>query len=327
VSAWRNGGADLPSYSELPKGVSGAGSAWNVFDKTGDLGLVNLQTKARVRKALRLGKDGKVFCLSAPLDLFDPVFFAGRGKLRHQLMQKSAYAFDDVLDNFFPQASSQWDGLGHVGAADGMFYGGMTSEDIQGGRNSIDGWARKGIVGRAVVLNTAALRDEDDRTGEDAWVANSNAISVADLEEARKRAGVNFECGDIILLYTGFLDWYSSQSMETRQRFVQKGVCNGGLEHSEEMADFLWNTHALGVAADNIAVEQWPPNYSKEASPFGFLHQVLIGEFGMALGELWDLGALARDCLEDGVYECCVVSSPMRLERGVGSPANALAIK
>ena len=47
----------------------------------------------------------------------------------------------------------------------------------------------------------------------------------------------------------------------------------------------------------------------------------------MALGELWSLDALADDCARDGVYECMVVAIPLNLPRGVGSPANAIAIK
>ena len=42
---------------------------------------------------------------------------------------------------------------------------------------------------------------------------------------------------------------------------------------------------------------------------------------------MWDLDALADDCARDGVYECLLVSSPLNLYQGVGSPANALAIK
>ena len=317
----------LQPYSELPKGVSGAGSGWNLFAEHGNLGLVNLQTEETVQDALRLGKNGKVFSLSAPLDLFDPPLFAGRSRLRHSLMQKSARAFDDVIDNFYPQGSSQWDGLGHIGAAEEVFYGGATSSEISNGRNSIDGWARKGIIGRGVVLDIAALRTAGGMSIADGWVADAIPISVADLREAARQANVSFQPGDIILVNTGFLGRYESQTFESRQRFVLNGVRNAGLEHTEEMAEFLWDTHATGVAADNIAVEQWPPDYSNEASPFGFLHRVLIGEFGMALGELWDLRSLVKSCIDDGIYECCVMSAPMRLRNGVGSPANALAIK
>ena len=38
---------------------------------------------------------------------------------------------------------------------------------------------------------------------------------------------------------------------------------------------------------------------------------MLIGQFGMALGELWWTEDLAADCAEDGVYEVFLVSVPL----------------
>ena len=54
---------------------------------------------------------------------------------------------------------------------------------------------------------------------------------------------------------------------------------------------------------------------------------MLIGQFGMALGELWWTEALAADCGGDGVYEGLLVSAPMNGPGAIGSPANALIIK
>jgi hypothetical protein len=54
---------------------------------------------------------------------------------------------------------------------------------------------------------------------------------------------------------------------------------------------------------------------------------MLIGQLGMALGELWWLSDLAADCAADGVYEMFGVSTPMNAPGGIGSPANAVAIK
>ena len=47
----------------------------------------------------------------------------------------------------------------------------------------------------------------------------------------------------------------------------------------------------------------------------------------MPIGELWWLDALADDCAQDGVYEFFLVTQPLNLPRGVGSPPNAVAIK
>jgi hypothetical protein len=47
----------------------------------------------------------------------------------------------------------------------------------------------------------------------------------------------------------------------------------------------------------------------------------------MPLGELWDLDELAEECARDGIYEFMLASAPLYVPGGVGSPANAYAIK
>jgi hypothetical protein len=81
------------------------------------------------------------------------------------------------------------------------------------------------------------------------------------------------------------------------------------------------------VAADNPALEVWPPDIGPEQMPFGFLHRMLIGQFGMAIGELWWLDDLARSCRRDGRYTSFLTAAPNNVAGGIGSSANALAIK
>ena len=57
------------------------------------------------------------------------------------------------------------------------------------------------------------------------------------------------------------------------------------------------------------------------------MHPYLIALLGFVLGELWNLEALADDCDADKVYDFMVTAKPLILRSGVGSPANAVAIK
>ncbi len=45
------------------------------------------------------------------------------------------------------------------------------------------------------------------------------------------------------------------------------------------------------------------------------------------LGAPGRTAGLARDCRDDGVHEFLLTSAPLPVPRGIGSPANALAIK
>jgi kynurenine formamidase len=133
--------------------------------------------------------------------------------------------------------------------------------------------------------------------------------------------------GDVVLVHTGYLHWYQTLSRPEREGIANGEVHAVGLDHSEAMARYLWNSHACGVAADNPALEVAPSDGAPDAWPFGYLHHMLIGQFGLAIGELWDLHDLAEACRSDGAYEFFLTSAPHHVPGGAGSPANAIAIK
>jgi len=324
IAASRGG---LPRYDDLPQAANGGRSGWGLFGPDDSVGLLNLQTPESVLAAAGLVRKGAVFSLNAALDAVDPALDADRGVPRHRLLHKPEPGLedlDDVYDNFYPQASSQWDSLAHIAYAPGVFYNGATDDDVLGGtRNTIEHWARRGIVARGVLLDVQRALGSDGQT---CTPGSGAAFSPAHLELARKEAGVSYSPGCIVLLRTGFLGWYASQPWHARTA-IARDLRAPGVEHTEDMARYLWESRAMGVASDTFAVEVWPPDFSSRSSPFGFLHRVLIGQFGMALGELWWLDDLAADCAEDGVYEFLLTSAPLNSRGGIGSPPNALAIK
>lgn len=312
---------ELPDYDDLPLTEGGARSGWGLFGPDDNIGLLNLITPERVAAAAKLVRRGAVFPLGAPLDIISPPMFA-RGTPRHTTIRVgNGRGLDDVIDNVYPQASSQWDSLGHVSFDFKHYYNGASVDDvIEGGRNTIDHWARRGIAGRAVLLDIARTLDFEPGT--------SHALGVADLERAREAAGIAFEPGDILLMHTGYLKWYTGLDAATRVAIApREKLCSVGIEHTEAMARYLWNAHISAIVSDNPAIEVWPPDHRSQAWPFGFMHHILIGQFGMALGELWWLDDLAADCARDGVNEMLLTSTPINLRGAIGSPANALAIK
>ncbi len=310
----------LPSYADLPPAPHGGRSAWGLWGADDAVGRLNLQTPQTVAAAAACVRKGAAFPLDAPLDLIAPPLYR-RGAVRHTQLGRPT-GFDDVYDNFFPQASSQWDALCHVAYAPDAFYNGATQAEIEArARNGIEHWARRGIAGRGVVL--------------DVWRASGQAydpgaphpLSVDDLESARRAAGVEFRPGDVLLVHTGWLSWYAGLGSADRAELAYGTFTAVGVEHTETMAEYLWDTGASAVVSDCPAVEVWPPDGRPEAAPTGFLHRLLIGQLGFALGELWWLADLAADCADDGVHECLLTSAPLHMPGGTGSPANALALK
>jgi kynurenine formamidase len=316
----------LPDYDELPPAARGGRSAWGLFGPDDSVGLLSLQTPDRVAAAGRLIRNGEVYSLNAPVNVPEPPLFR-RGAVRHTLITNGSRAFfDDKLDNYYPQGSSQWDSLAHVAYGADQFYNGVTAEDVTvRARNTIGHWAERGIAGRAVLIDIDAALGG---AGVGFDPASPRAITAGELDAARAAAGVEWQPGDVLALHTGFLGWHVRQDASVRQALAERGgLRNIGLAHDEEMARYLWNAHVAAVVADNPSVEVWPSDPSDEAFPFGDLHRMLIGQFGMALGELWWLEDLALSCRRDGRYEVFLTAAPINVPGGVGSPANALAFK
>jgi kynurenine formamidase len=315
--------AASPTYDELPRDVSGAGTAWGLYGTEDSIGRLNLITADVVRDAVALVRRGATFGLDAPVGTFDPPLDSTRLSARHRVLRGGAGAvedLDDVLDDYFPQISSQWDSLSHIAARPGVFYNGRSVEDVlDGGFNTIDHWSRHGVVTRGVLLDVA--RGQGERP-----LSSDGSISVADLEAAREAAGLTFSEGCAIVVRTGFLANYQRLEDAARRSLVTD-LRAPGLEHTEAMARYLWDSGAAAVVSDTFATEVWPADFSDAARPFGFLHRVLIGLLGFAIGELWNLEDLADDCALDGVNEFLLTSAPLHVVGGIGSPANALAIK
>ncbi len=184
----------LPRYRDLPELPGGGRSGWGLFGDDDSVGLMNLLTPHGVVDAARLIRKGAVFPLDLAIGFIDPPFFQ-RGATRHRVLERRpGFGLDDVLDNYFPQSGSQWDSLGHVPYERNSFYNGASSEEVKSGRrNTIDNWARRGIVTRGILLDVA------DDVAAAGGAGDSTPVTVEFLERARQRAGVDYRPGDVLL--------------------------------------------------------------------------------------------------------------------------------
>ena len=320
---------NLPRYRDLPfKPGNPPKTAWGLFGDDDNVGMFNLQTPAVIIAAAKLVKRGAVFAMNWEQEEPNPPLF-GRGRFRHTVFREIPIGHhgDDVLDNFFTQASSQWDGLTHVGDYEHGFWGGIKNEQLRhsGDKSKlgIDHWARRGIAGRAVLLDVARYRASQGRPLD---CATDDKITVDDLESTRRAHNVELRAGDVWLIHRGWVAWYEQQTPRTRQQLaVTANLRTPGLACGEAMAEWIFDRHPAALCSDNPALESWPPpNFT---DPEGFLHHWIIGRFGMAIGEMFQLTQLAADCASDGVYEGFFSSAPLNIQGGTGSPPNALVIK
>ncbi|MEO6724689.1 MAG: cyclase family protein [Blastocatellia bacterium] len=318
----------LPAFAELPINPDHPpNSAWGVFGEDDQIGTLNLLTPERVAAAARLVQSGEVFPMNWELELPRPPLFS-RQALRHTIHRRRKNVFDDVYDNFNTQSSSQWDGLRHYGHAEHGFYNGVTEEQIAdeaNPRNGIHQWARRGIAGRGVLVDFqrfAAAQGMAYSPGE------RYGITPEQLQAAADWQGLRFETGDILLLRTGWIEWYGSLDEEQRIGLAQPGALQvAGLEQGEDSLRFLWDNHFAAIASDNPSFEANPMTGPTERQPKEALHNTIIGLWGMPIGEMFQLDALTRACAADRRYEFFFTSAPLNKLGGVASPPNALAIK
>jgi kynurenine formamidase len=326
----------FPTYAELlRRSDAPPGSSWGLFGEKDELGTLNRLTTLAVQHAARLVRRGAVFNLDLPLDAFDPPV-THRTAPEHTIFSHAPYHRDDRLDGFFLQGTTQIDSLRHFRHPTHGFYNGSPDATVSVGRPElgIGRIAERGIVGRGVLLDVAGHLEH---AGTPVDQHSPTSFTVADLEATAAAQGVNGMEGDILLVRTGWVG-HVARADDTERAAMAAEPVSPGIEQSHEMVGWLWDTGVAMIASDNLGVEVMPPVPS---SPFrtdpslaslqgrhvGMAHPVLLSLLGMPLGELWQLDELAEDCRADSIWEFLLTAHPLALTGGVGSPANALAVK
>lgn len=313
----------IPAYRELPiSSDAPPSSAWGVFGRDDQIGTLNFLTPARRMAAVANVRRGETFSLDLPLHLPRPPMIAMRTAYRRTHIRFAQNrGRDDVLDNFYLQCSSQWDSLKHIRHPEYGFYNWTSDERVDSEEDSrlgIDNFSQQGIAGRGVLLDVARFLEA---RGEPIPPYQRYPIPVRMLEEVAAAQGVTVSAGDIVMFRTGVasLIRHEAAHPETAVRPLPGGP---GLEVNEALLAWLWDNQVAALVSDNLAVELFPSQGGGLT-----LHRDGIALLGLVLGELFDLDALAADCEQDDVYECLFVAKPLNLRAGVGSPANALAMK
>ncbi|MBP1823296.1 cyclase family protein [Mycobacterium sp. OAE908] len=221
---------------------------------------------------------------------------------------------DDVV--FMPlQASTQWDGLGHI-FDHGYAYNGRRAGDVvtsEGDKVTGIETTAGLIAGRGVLLDVGRALSSDGELPDGFAITVEHLQSTIDAQGENSRVGR----GDLLLVRTGQL---------TRVRRDGWGDYAGGPAPglSFTTAGWLHKTEIAGIATDTWGFEVRPNEFDNAFQP---LHQVVIPHMGLFIGELWDLDALGADCAEDGVYEFWLTAAPLPVTGAVGAPTAPIAVK
>lgn len=318
-----------PSFTELLRRDGAlAGTSWGLFPEP-DRGTPSFITEDAVLEARNCIRTGTVFGLDYPADAFDPGMSLKRGAPKHTIYSSHPAHRDDYLDGYYLQGSTQIDGLRHRRADDVGFYNGTADDLVTEGTRElgIQDWAEKPIVGRGVLIDLAGFRAAqgapiDHEAGEPLGLDLIQAALAAQSVEVRP--------GDILMLHTGWCDWFLALAPDAKQKMRDSRRATG-VSQSEEFVAWAWDNRLSLVAADNFAFECLPPVASspyRSSAPndHGMMHQQLLAKLGMPLGELWKLGPLAQHMRSTGRWDAFISIKPLNITGATGSPANATAI-
>lgn len=330
---------ELPDYqSLLTRAEAPPGSSWGLFGEADQLGTLNLLKFNDLRVGATEVREGRAFSLDLPSTALSSSLAPTRSPIEHHIFQRTPFHRDEWLDNFYPQYGSQLDGLRHIGHPEYGFYNGADPAHFAPGDDllSIHHLAALPIAGRAVLLDVDRyLR----ATGRPIDPHSSRAVTAQELDDTCAAQGTEVKPGDIVVIRFGWLSWYLGEaSMQVRANLSSE-LIHPGLEQSHDVLAWLWDHRVSLVAGDNFALECWP---AVTGSPFftrvereegrrdphsGIMHRALIGLLGMPIGELWNLDPLADACVADGRWSFLLTVAPLTVVGGVGSPANAIALR
>jgi len=283
-------------------------SRWGEADEAGAYNLID---QAATFRGLATVKEGRVISLAVPIKggsrgpavptrpAAQHFMIRDGGDYCGGMLERAGFGFADDVIMLPTHGTTHIDALAHVWR-DGRMYNGFEARQVTSRGASRCGIDKLGpIVTRALVV---------DFGGE----GKSNAIQPIHLDALKATVadgGVEPRPGDALLVRTGWMTAFKAGRADT--------LLSPGL-HSD-CADWIVEKGFALVAADNVAVEVLPSGDPDCAVP---LHIRLIRDHGVYLAELLDLDELARFKRP----ACLLMISPLRIEGGVGSPINPVAV-
>lgn len=256
----------------------------------------------------------------------------------------------DDLVVLHTQYSTQWDAFGHAGAyfdadedgqAEPIYYNGWRAGvevvgpteldraglhslgDLAGagdgaastshaGPVGVDAMAVHGVQGRGVLVDLAAHLG-----------TARSLVGLAELEAVLAADGVVVEPGDVVVLHTGFATaLLGLDGPPTPDVLGSCAVLDG---RDRGLQEWVRDSGVAALAADNYAVEAFPPARALHGEPALPLHRLCLFELGVHLGELWWLGDLAAHLKTQGRSRFLLTAPPLRLPGATGSPVSPLA--
>jgi kynurenine formamidase len=301
---------------------------WGRWGEDDELGALNFLTSDEVIRAAGEIKRGAVFTLGASIGgpEGEPVWPGRVEAQRYNARDRASYScgriepfpggleYADDMIVMWLQGTTHFDALGHAWYEDKIWNGYSADETVDHiSKASVYPIAKRGIVGRAVLIDLARFK------GKDALDAGE-AFTLSDILAAAEHQGSPIEPHDILLIRTGWLRRF----YEDRRAFYSEPFVEPGLVYAPEVATWFHEREIVAYATDTVGNEL---THQPGSGVMAALHASLMRNLGVLFSEILWLEDIADDCAEDGRWTFMFVAGPLKIVGGTGAPVNPVAIK
>lgn len=216
-------------------------------------------------------------------------------------LDKFSYSGDAF--SMYTHCGTHIDTFNHYGY-DGFIWNNYSVEENLGSRH----WNKCGpenypsIIGRAVLLDIAKLKETD-------VLIESYGIGKQDIIDAMTAQKVSIKKGDIVLLRTGRMNYWPNH----QYLFNSPGL-------NIEGAEYLAGLGAMIIGADNVGLEQTPPN---EVDSYFPVHTYLLAEAGIPIIEVLNLEELSKK----KIYTMGFIAKAMPIKGATGAPLQPIVFE
>ena len=305
--------------------LAGSPQNWGRWGTDDEVGALNHLDAAQVLRGVAAVRSGRVCTLQRLIGdpAGDPVWPGRKQASRRMHLDESTYesgfpempggthSSDDSI-RMSLQGSTQYDALGHVWH-DGRIWNDRPASSTIGEMRfaGIDPIARRGVVGRGVLLDLAR------HLGVEAVPAGT-AFGLEDLLACAEAQGLTIEEHDVLLLRTNHLALFEAD----REGFYDD-FCEPGLVYSPELVAWFAERGVPNLVTDTIGNEITVDPHT------GFsltLHNALMRNLGVVFTELCDFTDLVAACRELEQWDFLYAAAPLRVYGATGAPVNPLAV-
>ena len=289
-------------------------SNWGRWGPEDELGQANFITREKRVQAAGLVREGITVSLAHDVVQEDAVDTSAY--LNREVVRVSPTGASDRLSytgSYHGTIHSHLDSLDCHIMYEGNGYNGVSFEEVEAANGCPRGSIyapRNGVITRGVLFDATLL---PGRATDEGWLEPGTAITYDDLVALEEIQGVQVEAGDVILLHTG--RW------KRREALGAWPTSEGVAGYHADVAYFLKDR---GVAM--IGHDMW-----NDVAPSGVgdiflpLHSLALVSLGVSIFDNLDFTEVADVAKELGRYEFLFMASPLRIEKGMGSPLNPIA--